>query len=80
MGGRNPIPASGVPYKPPALTVESVEPRLSNTFVFTSMRIPYRFRSLYRLHLQINSPVLTIMKLATIRSDGRVKALLITNP
>ncbi|VDB93954.1 BgtTE-56114 [Blumeria graminis f. sp. tritici] len=30
-GGLFSTPVSGVPYKPPAVTVESAEPRLSNT-------------------------------------------------
>ena len=44
------------------------------------MGIPNRFRGLYRLHLSTQPPITTIMKLTTIRSDGRVEALLITNP
>ena len=48
--------------------------------VLTSMRIPNRFRGLYRLHLSTQPPITIIMKLTTIRSDGRVEALLVTNP
>ena len=44
------------------------------------MRIPNRFRRLYRLHLSTQLPITTIMKLTTVRPDVRVEALLITNP
>ena len=73
------VPVSGVPYEPPALTVESAEPRLSNT-IRTSMGIPNHARGLYRLHISAHPPNTIIMKLTTIRSDGRVEALLITHP
>ena len=79
FGGLFSTPVSGVPYEPPALTVESAEPRLSNT-VITPMGIPNRFCGLYRLHPSIKLPIIIIMKLTTIRSDERVEALLITNP
>ena len=47
--------------------------------VLISMRIPNRFRGLYRLHLSTQPPITIVMKLTTIRSDGRVEAILITN-
>ena len=78
-GGRNSTPVSGIPYEPPALTVESAELKLSNT-VLNLMRIPNRTRRLYCLHISAHPPNTIIMKLTTIRSDGRLEALLITHP
>ena len=77
-GGLFSTPVSLVTYKPPALTVESAKPRLSIK-VFTSKRIPYRFRRLYRLLLSKHSPITIVIQLTTIRSDGRVEVLLVTN-
>ena len=56
-----PTPFSGVPYEPPAFTVESAVPRLISKNL-TFMMIPFRFRSLYRLHLSTHSPITIIMK------------------
>ena len=49
-------------------------------FVLTLMGIPNRFRRLYRHHLSTHPPITNITELTTIRSDGRVGALLITHP
>ena len=78
---RNKTSAPGrcVPYESPALTVESTEPSLRNTFVLTSMRSPSPFRRLYRLHLSAQHSITIIMKPTTIRLNGRVEALLITH-
>ena len=45
--------------------------------ILTPMGIPNHYRGLYRLHLSAQSPSTNTMKLTTIRTDGRVGALLI---
>ena len=77
-GGLFSTPVSGVPYEPPALTVESAESRQGNK-VLTSKRIPDRSRGLYHLYLSTHSPITIIMKLTTIRSNSRVEAIFVTN-